>query len=177
LVVAWNDLQPEQQDALRTLRQNRQLLVQYQGPDTGWKSKDGFFSFEDLALFPAAGNIGLVRRLRRRRPGDDPSDGNDDDDDDDENSSSNCRLLIHSDRNIDATGVGVTIELIATRDVPQGQVLVVDLPETDATPKEYSMLAEEMKLTGQPYYRKYFADAGGAATTEKHKENGGSDEL
>jgi len=54
--------------------------------------------------------------------------------------------------------MGVTIELIATKDMVAGTVLVVDLIESVATSTEYKLLLRELKLTGQPFARQVFRD-------------------
>jgi hypothetical protein len=125
------------------------FTLQYQGPDTSWKSVDRFddddddSSFEGIALFPAAGNIGMVRRKMY------------------DNEDTNCILVIHKN---DDDGkeqqhhhrVGVTIELVATKDIRVGDTLVLDLPtprkKNQITREEYWKLYKELKLTGQTNY-------------------------
>jgi hypothetical protein len=160
LVYTWDELYPEQQHTLKQLRDKRQLMVQYQGPDTSWKSVDGFTSFDDLVLFPAAGNIGMVRRRLHR-----PTNYDDENKKDHPMEESNCRLVFHGDSNQlfphsqHHYSVSVTIELIATKDIDVGQTLVLDLrPTSTITQEEYQQLDKELRHTGQPYERGLILD-------------------
>ncbi|VEU44863.1 unnamed protein product [Pseudo-nitzschia multistriata] len=158
LVYAWKDLHSNHQETLKRLHAAKQgnLHLQYQGPDTSWIPINNFTNkgdhndFEDLVLFPAAGNIGMVRR----RTG---------------SFDANCRLVVHPSNSEDMEDdhaliefldqpVGVTIELIATTDIMKSTTLVVDLFESIATPLEYKLLFSELKLTGQPFSRQVFQD-------------------
>lgn len=161
LVYSWKDLDEDHRKVLRSLaQQNGDLHLQYQGPDTSWKPRNNFTlanpnRFEDLVLFPVAGNIGMVRR-RASSAG----------------VEANCRLILHRpsssqvSEDVDSKDsmvwlekpVGVTIELIASKDMPSGTLLVVDLEESAATPHEYKLLYRELKLTGQPFAREVFRD-------------------
>ena len=130
VVFRWEDSRPENQYALEKLRENHQLFVQFQDKEhTYWERLDGFQSFEDTVLFPAAGNIGMVRRVGL---------GN--------SARSNCRLIIHSEGN--AGSIAVTIELIATKDIEQGEILRLDM-QPAGTAKELDMLKKELVITGQ----------------------------
>ena len=135
VVISWEDLFLEHQTALRTLRENGQMILQYQGVDIDWKRIDRFQSFEDLALLPNSGNIGTVRRV-----GDGPS---------------NCRMVIHSEGAQDS--VGVTVELIATKDISVGDILALNLPQAGLK-EERNELKREMKLTGMPHHVGMFSD-------------------
>mmetsp|Transcript_13499 Transcript_13499/g.27159 ORF Transcript_13499/g.27159 Transcript_13499/m.27159 type:complete len:501 (+) Transcript_13499:94-1596(+) len=159
LVYAWNDLHEDHQQALRRLHasQNDNLHLQYQGPDTSWTPINNFtndnnnHNFKDLVLFPVAGNIGMVRRRTSTFD-------------------ANCRLIVYPRSNNDGIEhdgasigllqqpVGVTIELIATKDMDESTTLVLDLVESVATPTEYKLLFSELKLTGQPFAREFFRD-------------------
>lgn len=169
LVYGWKDLHEDHREGLRALARKGHLHLQYQGPDTSWKPINNFTqghqnNFEDLVLFPVAGNIGMVRR--RTTTVDDSLSGTE----------SNCRLIVHPQTEQDGTGennnddddndsmlwleqpVGVTIELIAMEDMDAGTVLVVDLMESVATPFEYELLLRELKTTGQSFAREVFRD-------------------
>jgi hypothetical protein len=135
VVISWDDLTEKHQNALQTLRENGQLILQYQGHDTDWRRIDRFQSFEDLALLPNAGNIGMVRRV-----GDGPC---------------NCRLVIHSEG--EQGSVGVTVELIATEDIPVGELLKLNLPPAGSK-TELKALQTEMQLTGMPHYAGSFSE-------------------
>jgi hypothetical protein len=131
LVFGWEALTQENRQALSKLRENGRLTLQFQSQDTEWQRIDRFESFEDIAILPVAGNIGMLQRVG--------SDGG-----------SNCRLVIRSD---DAEGtVGVTLEVIATEDIEVGDVLKLDLrvPPTGSR-KVVGAFRKEMSLTGQRY--------------------------
>lgn len=161
LVYAWKDLHEDHREGLVRLARKSLLHLQYQGPDTSWKPTNNFMdpkSFEDLLLFPVAGNIGMVRRLHTNV------------DDSSKVTDANCRLVVHPRRDQDENNydndsmqwldhpVGVTIELVATKDMDAGTVLVIDLVESVASPYEYKLLLEELKQTGQPFSRQVFMD-------------------
>ena len=176
LVYAWKDLHQDHREGLRDLGRSGHLHLQYQGPDTSWKPMNNFTmsnpnKWEDLALFPVAGNIGMVRR--RTMAGE-----------------ANCRLVFHPNR--DETGedvdssdwmvwleqpVGVTIELIATEDIAAGTVLVVDLMESVATPYEYKLLLQELKSTGQPFAQEVFRDFHNGRAQTKQTNGHSREEL
>jgi hypothetical protein len=134
VVLSWNDLAQDHQTALRTLRENGQMILQYQGYDTEWNRIDRFESFEDLAILPVAGNVGLVRRV-----GDEAG---------------NCRLVIHSEGS--PGSVGVTLELIATEDIAVGEVLMLTLPPARSR-IELQFLKRELQLTGRQHYEGLFS--------------------
>jgi hypothetical protein len=96
---------------------------------------DHFQSFEDLALLPNARNIGTVRCV-----GDGPC---------------NCRLVIHSEG--EHGSVEVTVELIATEDIPVGELLKLNLPPAGLNTK-LKALQKEMQLTGMPHYTGSFSE-------------------
>lgn len=161
LVYAWKDLHEDHREGLVRLARKGLLHLQYQGADTSWKPTNNFTnpkSFEDLLLFPVAGNIGMVRRLNTAV------------DDSSIFAEDNCRLVVHPRRNQDEKNndddsmqwldqpVGVTIELVATKDMDAGTVLVIDLVESVANPYEYKLLLRELKQTGQPFSREVFLD-------------------
>mmetsp|Transcript_40298 Transcript_40298/g.43722 ORF Transcript_40298/g.43722 Transcript_40298/m.43722 type:complete len:526 (+) Transcript_40298:119-1696(+) len=161
LVYTWKDLHDDHRSALERIHEKDELRLQYQGPDTNWMPMNNITTtitatrtisnFEDLALFPVAGNIGMIRR---RTPT--SSDA----------AKANCRLIVHDNNNNNNNNnpsnsplkhpVGVTIELIAMEDLIAGTNLIVDVIESVATPFEYSQLYRELKLTGQPYNKQIF---------------------
>lgn len=133
----WTDLKAEQQAVMMDLYEKKEWVVQYQGPDTGWVRGDKFEGFEEIAILPVAGNIGLVMKVS---PDDDP----------------NCRLEITSSGSLTSAGgveksgsAGIILSLIATRTIESGEVLRLDMHEsTHASALE--LLFNEIKLTGHP---------------------------
>jgi SET domain len=165
LTLQWYDFanHPELRAALGQLRRDKELQVQYQGPTTNWKSLDGFTSLEDTVLLPVAGNIGLVRRVGSRTGPFSPfaaATGSSS-----EAHHSNCRLMIHSSllsttakKRVDHQfeGLGVILELVATKAIKAGEELLLDLPPPGSTVKEDAALIRELQLTGQPYRENLF---------------------
>jgi hypothetical protein len=154
----WHDLFPHQQLVIKQLHDQNQLVVQYQGPDTDWKSINKYGGLlEDVVLFPAAGNIGMVQRKIYN------------------NQATNCHLVLHPP--ILTTTVhhhhsltnSVTMELVATRNIKVGDVLVVNVPilndrnddvysstSTIATRREYELLHRELQQSGQIFEKSIF---------------------
>lgn len=138
LVLSWDDLKEEHQSALRILQETGQIKLQYQSADTSWQRVDAFEqSYEDLAILPVSGNIGMVRRV-----GDGPS---------------NCRLVLHW-QGSQQQSVAVTLELIATQEIAAGEVLTLNLPPA-GTERELALLQGEMQALGQPHYPGIFGDS------------------
>jgi hypothetical protein len=86
-----------------------------------------------LTILPVSGNIGLVRRV---------GSGGDE--------GYNCKLLIRSNKD-HGTNVGVTLELIATRNIAAGEVLTVNIAPSEFV-EEYRLLHDEMEESGQPHH-------------------------
>jgi hypothetical protein len=136
LLMTWGNFDENQKQALRILQQSGRLVVK--GPDMD--QPDSFKSFEDLAILPVAGNIGLVRR------GDFPS---------------NCRLVIDW-RAGQSNSYGVTFQLVATQNIKAGEVLKMEMPKASAE-DERRLLKERMDATGNLYHDGFFDDATCAA--------------
>jgi hypothetical protein len=164
LTLQWNDFanHPELRTALGQLRRDKELQVQYQGPTTHWKSLDGFTSLEDSVLLPVAGSIGLVRRVGSRAGTSSPSSS--DTGSSSEAYQSNCRVVIHSSllsteqQGVEHqySGLGVILELVATKAIKAGEELLLDLPPPQSTEIEKTALIRELQLTGQPYRENLF---------------------
>jgi hypothetical protein len=148
LSYTWHDLFRHQQQVLQQLHDQNQLTIQYQGPDTDWKLINAYSGLEDVVLFPAAGNIGMVLRKLSK------------------NQATNCHLVLHPPSNSNtfpepSQTVSVTIELIASQNIKVGDVLVVNVPipendeytststATATTPHEYELLYRELQRSGQ----------------------------
>ena len=131
IVIRFQDLDLQNQGTLRKLRDENKLIVQYQGEDTNWKRVDQFQSMEDVAILPASGNGGTIRRRRESEI------------------TNNCKLVIQSTM-LDDT-LGVTLEWIATTNIEVGQIITVNLPK-GGTAHERQLLEEERRLTGQMHY-------------------------
>jgi hypothetical protein len=129
--IEWKHLEKEQRQALVSGRETGQWILQYQGDDTKWKSIDGFdnINFEQIAIVPVAGSIGMVRRVQGTPE------------------NANCRLVVHA-QEMASSRVGVTLELIATEDVQVGEVWRLDLPPAGSK-QEWKSLRNELKRTGQ----------------------------
>lgn len=143
VAIAYQDLTPAHRESLGKLRQLDQLRLQYQGKATDWRRIDSLqrqeLSLEDIAIFPAAGNIGMVRRMGPN----------------DERSLTNCQLVIPEIRSNDSAGV--VLELIATKSIATGEVLLLDLPN-GGTQAERRLLKKELALIGMPFHDGIFAE-------------------
>ena len=131
----WENLKIDHHQSLINLRDNKKLILQYQGPDTGWESIDRFAGYSEMTVLPVSGNIGLVRRVG--------SGG-------EHGEEYNCRLIIRSNKD-HLTTVGVTLELIATRDIAAGDVLKLNIAPSEFE-EEYRLLHDEMEESGQPHH-------------------------
>jgi len=131
----WENLKIDHHQSLINLRDDNKLILQYQGPDTGWESIDRFAGYSEMTVLPVSGNIGLVRRVG--------SGG-------ELGEEYNCKLLIRSNKD-HLTNVGVTLELIATRDISAGDVLKLNIAPSEFE-EEYRLLHDEMEESGQPHH-------------------------
>lgn len=134
LAFYWENLKIDHHQHLINLRDNAKLILQYQGTDTEWQSVDRFVGYSEITILPISGGIGMVRRV-----------GNDD---------YNCKLMIRSNKNHN-TNVGVTLELIATRDIAADEVLRLNIVPSEFR-EEYELLHDEMEASGQPHHPSIF---------------------
>jgi hypothetical protein len=100
---------------------------------------DRFQGYSEITILPVSGNLGLVRRV-----GSDAT-----------IAESNCKLVIRSNKDHYANNVGVTLELVATRDVAAGEVLTLNIAPSEFE-EEYRLLHEEMEASGQPHHPSIF---------------------
>ena len=131
----WENLKIDHHQALINLRDDEKLVLQYQGPDTNWESIDRFEGYSAMTILPVSGNIGMVRRVGGRG---------------EFGEEYNCKLLIRSNKD-HGTNVGVTLELIATRDIEAGEVLALNIAPSEFV-EEYHLLHDEMEESGQPHH-------------------------
>mmetsp|Transcript_13408 Transcript_13408/g.33754 ORF Transcript_13408/g.33754 Transcript_13408/m.33754 type:complete len:438 (-) Transcript_13408:116-1429(-) len=126
----WENLKIDHHQHLINLRDDKKLVLQYQGPDTQWESVDRFQGYSEMTVLPVSGNIGMIRRVG--------------------SGEYNCKLMIRSNQD-HGTNVGVTLELIATRDIAVGEVLKLNIAPSEFV-EEYRMLHDEMEESGQPHH-------------------------
>ena len=138
LVFAWHHLTAEQQAKILILRERRQLKLQYQGHSTSWERRDVFETLEDLAILPASGQMGLVRRIGSV----------------DSPSHSNCRLDISLDHG-ERDSVTVILELVATKAIDAGEIFLLN-STWSGNDKEVELLRVEINDLGQPHYEGVF---------------------
>ena len=127
LVFTWDDWTEEHQKALKELREAGQLKLQYQSPDTQWLRVDRFDSFERVVVFPAAGSIGMVKRVGATQP--------------------NCGVKIKSSGS-GAGSAGLVLEVFALKDIEQWETLRLNIRPT-GTASEKLALVEILATTGQ----------------------------
>lgn len=136
----WENLKIDHHQHLINLRDDEKLILQYQGMDTNWESVDRFIAYSEITVLPVSGNIGLVRRVggAGSSTGEGPAE------------EYNCRLMIRSNKD-HQTNVGVTLELIATREITAGDVLKLNIAPSEFE-EEYHLLHDEMEESGQPHH-------------------------
>jgi hypothetical protein len=159
----WEVLLPDQQEALRQLRGQGLLQLQHNDwlTDSSWNRTDGFTEWEDIAILPIGGNIGLVDRR-----------------DAEGISSHNCRLVIPTAGDDSLSGmkqdqVVVPLELIATQDIQTGDLLRLNVPYSvnqqhgAVGAVEVAIFQKELKAMGRlpPEHTRY-----GIQNTEKREE-------
>eukprot|EP00980_Cylindrotheca_fusiformis_P001177 scaffold322_cov88-Cylindrotheca_fusiformis.AAC.4 len=163
---------PQNQQVLERLVQQNKIQLQYQGKDTDWERINLLLDdsngnavvgrLEDIAIFPAAGNIGMVRRVGGGGDGVGKNPQN-----------ANCKLVIsesltnnilmmeeesnNNDSSPISPSASVVLELIATQDIHTGDVLLLDLPR-GGTKLERQLLKMELDRTGLPYQDGFFND-------------------
>ena len=157
--IYWEDLRPSQQQSMRELRASLDLKVQFQAERTKWKRTDGFRYFEDVVLLPFGGRIGMVYKV-----GEMYSDGRYLNDEDFE-VLPNCELQIVSTGSMQSSAVaehgggdssaGILLKLVATRDIPLGAELRLNLVDR-CTVEEKDKLLKTLMATGQPYTPQHF---------------------
>jgi SET domain len=165
LAWKWDDLELDHQESLRILRHQGQWMLQVNEwtTNSSWNRIDGFLSWEDVAILPIGGNIGLVGRRRRH---------DDDDDGDSAAPTPNCRLVIPTTTTMmmepqphgGDPAVMVPLDLIATRDIATGERLWLNIPyssydrrtnvppdqeEDTTTPDPVTQLHNELKAMGR----------------------------
>jgi len=138
----WENLKIDHHQHLINLRDDEKLMLQYQGSDTDWKSIDRFIAYSEITILPVSGNIGLVRRVGSSSS----SSGSEK-----EREEYNCRLMIRSNEEYQTNHVGVTLELIATKDISAGDVLKLNIAPSEFE-EEYRLLHDEMEQSGQPHH-------------------------
>jgi SET domain len=143
MTLFWHDLDGEQQETIKQLRESGNFHLQARSHETGAMAYDVLEYFDDAAILPAAGNIGLVRKVGR--------DGAD----------SNCRLEIaaaaESKETMDAGSSSLVLKLIATKDIQPGEELRLNLPDNSSWLAKMN-LAQHLAITGQPI-PKHLVDA------------------
>ena len=135
----WENLKIDHHQSLINLRDDKKLVLQYQGPDTEWESVDRFQGYTEMTVLPVSGNIGMIRRVGGAG---------------EYGEEYNCRLLIRSNKD-HGTNVGVTLEIIATRDIATGDVLKLNIAPSEFV-EEYRLLHDEMEESGQPHHPAIF---------------------
>ncbi|CAB9512186.1 unknown protein [Seminavis robusta] len=134
MIIAWTDLDPSLQEVVHDLRAKGVYRMKGIDTETGRLAPDVLEFFEDSAILPAAGHIGLVRKVGP-------------------NGDSNCHLGIESAardiENADIGSSGIILKLYATRDIQPGEELLLNLPDSSSW-KTKMDLSQHLGLTGQP---------------------------
>lgn len=130
LCFFWQDLTEDHHAALVELRDGGRLKVQKQGHDTQWHRRDFFTTFQDVVVFPAAGNVAMIERV---------ADSND----------ANCEMYIRS-TGPESEGAGLVLEVIAIKDIDAGETLRLDIAPTNSSIEEKLALIAILEKTAQP---------------------------
>jgi FMN phosphatase YigB (HAD superfamily) len=134
MTIFWNDLDEEQQETIEQLQLHGVFRLKAVSNETGKMKPDILEYFNDAAILPAAGNIGLVRKVGRE-------------------AESNTRIEIVAvtefmDK-LDDGSAGLILKLIATKEIEPGEELLLNLPDHSSWHSKMN-LAQHLALTGQP---------------------------
>jgi hypothetical protein len=133
----WDDWDSTQQQALREFRSSSDLRLQYQGYDTEWVRIDAFQRFEDVAVIPVPGNIGLINRVGKSME-------------------ANCEIKIvssgsmksHLDHGGSNGNAGIILQVVALKEIAVGEELKLNIPRVTNF-EENSLLVQELLRSGQ----------------------------
>jgi hypothetical protein len=150
----WRDLDAEQQGIITRLRASGNFPLKAFSNKTQAMEYDVLESFDQVAILPAAGNIGLVRKNGR------------------EGADSNCRIEIAaaapSEETRDVGSSSLVLKLIATKDIQPGEELRLNMPDNSSWLSKTS-LAQHLAITGQPI-PKHLVDAYNPVSNDPHHE-------
>jgi SET domain len=146
MTIFWLDLDDEQRESIKQLREHGIFHLKAVSGETGQLEHDLLAFFDDAAILPVAGNIGLVRKVGPE-----------------EAAASNCRIEIVASVEKSAAGsTGVVLKLIATKDIEAGEELRLNLPDRSSWLSKMN-LAQHLAFTGQPVPM-YLLDANHSTT-------------
>jgi hypothetical protein len=135
MTIFWLDLDDEQRETIKRLREHGVFCLKGVSSESGNMEPDVLEYFKDAAILPAAGNIGLVRKVGH-----------------DEKADSNCRIEIVAAADpmekVNVACSGVVLKLIATKDIEPGEELRLNLPDKSSWQSKIN-LAQHLALTGQ----------------------------
>jgi len=138
----WDDWDKEQENAIYKLREQGAFRMKGRNNETGAFEIDILDFYNDAAVLAVAGNIGMVRKVGR------------------DNNQSNCRLevaaSVNNTESDDIGSAGLVLKLIATHDIPAGEELRLNMPESSSWESKMSLL-QHLAMTGQPI-PKFIAD-------------------
>jgi len=134
LSVLWGCWDKEQEQSIYKLREMGVFRMKGRN-EKGVLDMDVLKYYNDTAVFPAGGNIGMVRKVGR------------------DNDQSNCRLEVTSSRDEqeadDIGSAGLVLKLIATQDIRAGEELRLNVPQSSSWEAKMSLL-QHLAMTGQP---------------------------
>jgi SET domain len=136
MTIFWLDLDDEQKETIKQLREYGIFRLKVVSNETGSLVPDLIKFYDDAAILPAGGNIGLVRKVGH-----------------DEKADSNCRIeIVAAEDYVDKMKVGssgLVLKLIATMDIEPGEELRLNLPDNSSWQSKIN-LAQHLAFTGQP---------------------------
>jgi SET domain len=145
----WDDWDATQQQSLIDLHKSGDLRLQHQADDTAWIRTDALIgNYQDLVIFPVAGNIGLINRVGRSSSEQGNEEGNDE--------QANCEIRIissgslksHLDHGGSNGSAGILLQVIAIKDIAMGEELKLNIPRVMSKPAN-SLFLEELITSGQ----------------------------
>lgn len=147
IVISWDDLLPQHQDALRSASMSwgEKLPIHYRGEASQWERIRRMASIEKVAILPFAGRIGLVRRVYNGKK---EQEGNNKQ----ESSSRTTTTNVEEDttRSNCHLEVDVQVQVIKGEDVPPDVTVVLTLVASDDI-KVGEVLKMNIKPAGTAY--------------------------
>lgn len=133
MIIYWHDLDQKQKETIMELREIGAFRMKGLNNETGYQEFDVLEYFDDACIFPAAGRIGLVKKV------------------DDDNP--NCRIEIlasaEQEEDTDIGSAGLVLKLVATKDIQSGEELRLNLPDSSSWDAKMN-LQQHLALLGQP---------------------------
>lgn len=144
LTFFWDDLEEGHKESVRELREMGAYRMKGYSNETYQIHHDLLEYFDDSCIFPAAGNIAMIRKVGHDSP--------------------NCKMEIaapaDSQEELNLGSAGLVLKIIATREIQSGEELRLNLPDNSSWDSKMA-LQQHLALSGQPIPR-HLAEIGRA---------------